>query len=169
MNNISRTITGLLVLTFLFFGLSEMNYTGNIVNSLEKIPIVVAEFNYEDDSFSEDVHKKFISGTYSLPNIDEGKYLILGWNNKITNFNIVVSGHSNFEIWSGENALVASGKIDSDNFKEYNFELNSDISNEDYAIFNHGTEKINIKSISAVGVPESKLNKFLELIAEGFV
>ena len=65
MNNISRTITGLLVLTFLFFGLSEMNYTGNIVNSLEKIPIVVAEFNYEDDSFSEDVHKKFISGRIS--------------------------------------------------------------------------------------------------------
>ena len=160
---------GFAVLTFLFFGLGEMNYTGNAINSLEKMPLVVAEFNYEDNSFSNDVHKKLISGDYSLSSLNNGKYLILRWNNEINNFNIVMMGHSEFEIWSGENVLVASGKIDSDKFKEYNFELTSDVSNGDYALFNYGSEEIYIKSVSAQEIPESKLNKFLDLISEGFV
>jgi hypothetical protein len=169
MDNISRSIVILIVLIFLFFGLTDTNYTGNVINSLEKNPLVAAEFNYEDYSFSKDVHKKIISGQYSLTNVDKGKYLVLRWNKEVTNLNIIMKGHSKFEIWSEGNILIASGTLDGDNFKEYNFELNSNHPVGDYALFNYGPEDIIIDSITGIEVPESKLEKVLELIAEGFI
>lgn len=169
MDNISRSTIILIVLCFLFFGLSDTNYTGNVINSLEKKPLVAAEFNYVGDSFSRDVHKEIISGKYSLTNVEEGKYLILRWNKEVTNLNVIMKGHAKFEIWSEGDILIASGTLDGDNFKEYNFELNPDFPVGDYALFNYGPGEIIIDSISGTEIPESKLEKVLELIAEGFI
>ncbi len=169
MNNISRALGGLIILVLLFLGLAGVNYTGNVVGSFEKHPLVAVEFNYEDDSFSKDVHRELVSGDYSLNTVDEGKYLVLRWNKEIIELNLIVNGNSKFEIWSEDDILVASGEIDHKNFREYTFELSGDLSHGDYALFNYGPEKIVIDSISGVEVSESKLNKFLELIAEGFI
>ena len=169
MNNISRSLIVLIILIILFLGLAGISYTGNVVDSFGKNPLVAVEFNYEDDSFSKDIHKELIAGDYSLKNIDEGKYLVLRWNKEITNLNIIVKGHSKFEIWSEGNILIASGTLDGDNFKEYNFELNSNSPVGDYALFNYGPGDIIIDSITGIEIPESKLEKVLELIAEGFI
>jgi hypothetical protein len=168
-NNISRSLVGLIVLVFLFLGLSGINYTGNVINSLEKNPLVAVEFNYEDDSFSKDIHRDLLLGDYSLKSVDEGKYLVLRWNREITKLNLFMKGHSKFEIWSKDDVLVASGNLDSENFREYNFELFGELSQGDYALFNYGPGDIFIDSISGVEVSESELNRFLGLIAEGFV
>ena len=169
MNNTTRALTGLIVLVFLFLGLAGVNYTGNVVNFLGKGPLVAVEFNYNDDSFSKDIHRELVSGKYSLKNVNEGKYLVLRWNKEITKLNIFMKGHSKFEIWSENDVLVASGNLDNENFREYNFELSNDLSYGDYALFNYGPGEIVIDSISGVEVSESQLNRFLELIAEGFI
>ncbi|MBT6995538.1 hypothetical protein HN865_04850 [Candidatus Woesearchaeota archaeon] len=169
MNNISRSLIVLIILIILFLGLAGISYTGNVVDSFGKNPLVAVEFNYEDDSFSKDIHKELIAGDYSLKNIDEGKYLVLRWNKEIIKLNVFMKGQSKFEIWSEDDILVASGNLNSDNYREYNFELSGDLSHGDYALFNYGPGEIKINSISGVEVSESELNRFLELIAEGFI
>jgi hypothetical protein len=172
-----RITVGILVLFFLFIILATTENRG--IENFGKPPLVAATLTSPNDQLiSDELGNLLWKDTERviiepLDKNEEGAYLLLRWSTKINHMAVYMrqigEGDSYFELWGREDTKIASGKL-TQKYEEYSFDLtSSEMSYEDYALFNYGPSNIEINYVLGVELPETKMNKLLDIFAEGFI
>lgn len=165
---------------------TAMSITGGVVSgsfnaeeqSRAEIPEVAALLGTVDNKlFSDELNsisykdeKNAIIKPTMIPARKGDHKFYIEWNQKLMVLSLYMkkegSEDSSFEIWV-HNKRIASGELTNE-FKWYNFDVSSsDMSSEDYALFNYGggTSDIIIDYVLGVPVPENGLTRVTGLIS----
>ncbi len=178
LSNHSRIILGIFILSLIFIGLTTLefiSYTGKAIYEQDP-PLISALFNLKANQFEKELTQltEKDSKTLRLNPIKsetEGDYLRLTWARRVNKISIYMRSTnkpSKFEIWGPDQTKIASGKITNE-FRWYTFELNDDMVFDEYALFNYGPSEIEIDQVKATELPESKINKLIGILTEGFI